>query len=188
MLNTGKLQAGQIIRDGGTLWRVNHVSECRAFITPLRKKDLKSNENAEHSTSGGVNISPTSMVEIIDDLETTQTLMEIEEAEREAREARRAIADQEREAAQAKPVKVEKPAAPKAPRGPRTVAGGWRVAEGVQPRPKDGTLGAAVYDYVLANAGQTTQQIVDALTAAGVTGALAAAVSRFNQAGVFVKE
>lgn len=194
MMNDGRLKAGQVIRTEGGLYRVAHSNECRARIVPLTKKAL---ETGREGTSGGDNIASTSYVEIIEDIERAKLEMELEATEKELAAAKREVQTRDRteahDTAAAKLAALEAEiasaeqtlgTAPKAPKttAPRVGTGaGWRLAPGEVPSYKEGSLAARVYAYIKEHPGQTTAEIV---VGVGGPGALAACVSRFNQAGI----
>jgi hypothetical protein len=169
MMNEGALKPGQIIQLPGdrVLWRVDHVNECRAYIFPLGKH------------SEGQNIAPTSLVQIVDDVARAREEAELEAVEAEILEMKRALDAP----VAAVPVPVRPVPRPKhGKREPVRPGGGWHM---VSPGSfKEGTLAEAVMMFIVANPGRSTAEIV-----AGVQeeGAVAACVSRFNQAGLIEK-
>lgn len=176
MMNQGTLKAGQIIRSGRQLYRVDMVNECRARIVPLAKRRVALPGGAEFEAERGcTSIAPTACVEIVTDLEAERDRIELEEAEAELAAARAELAASERPA----------DPAPAKPQAPRAAGAGWHPAPGAAPAFRDGTLAAAVWSCIAARPGQDTKAIVAAVRAEG---AVAACVSRFHQAGLIVKK
>lgn len=184
-MNEGMLTAGQVIRYGDELWRVDYVNDCRARIVPLNKRHVHLNDGREFDADrNGVSISPNSFVEIVTDIEQARTKIELEDAERELRAAKaevkaqasikQELEDAEVELAQAKQALA---AAPRA-----TTTGGWHWVGPATFKP--GSMGEAVSVYIQGHPGLSTAEIVAAAPAAG---AVAACVSRFFQAGLIKK-
>lgn len=119
---------------------------------------------------GPVNISPDSPLEVVTDIERAKDELELAATERELRELKAAS--------------VEPPPAPIIARKV-TTGTGWHAGPVVPPEYREGSLAQQVMDYILLNPGLTTAQIVEG---SGASGAVAACVSRFNQAGLIHKK
>ncbi len=178
------LQAGQVIRYGQALWRVDYVNEFRARIVPLTKRhvvikdDDGDEKRAFDSEQRGVNISPNSCLDVIIDVERAKDEIELRKAEMELAELQAALA---------RPLPAPKPApAPKAAQKPATLGvraakgGGWRVGPTPAPTFRDGSLAEMVMACIVAMPGADTKTLVAAVQAEGN---VAACISRFFQAG-----
>jgi hypothetical protein len=67
-MNTGLLIVGQVIKlSGPELFRVATVNECRARIVPIDRKPVTIKDKTFYPTAGGVDISPYSYVELIEE-------------------------------------------------------------------------------------------------------------------------
>lgn len=169
------LRKGEIVRYGSSLWRVDYVNECRARIVPLAKRHVVLADGREFEAErGGVNISPNSLLEVVEDLERTKLEIEMEEAERELAALK---AEAEREAA---PKPTARPGRATLAAG-RIHGQGWAIATAVA-----GLAGtkAAVYAFVAAHPGCLTKEVVVAGISAG---AVAACLDRFRKIGVVIK-
>jgi len=154
------LRTGQIVKmPDRTLWRVDYVNACRARVVPL-------------VPGRPIDISPGSPLEVVTDLERAKAELELAAAELELRELRQAAAA------------LEPPAPPAQRPVVARTSGGWHAGPGTAPDYREGSMAQQVMDYILLNPGQSTAQIV---AGCGVQGAVAACVSRFNQAGLIHK-
>ena len=190
------LKPGQVIRTGGALYRVDYVNTSRARIVPLAKRHVTLGDGREFDAERqGVNISPNAFVEVVDNIETARAAIELEEALAEVRAAERELAVASIPIAPARLAKTGRtgPTSVQASstqgalsptgRAPRT-SGGWHAVPDKIPEFKDGSLAQSVIDYILVHPGLTTAEIVAGVQAEG---AVAACVSRFNQAGIIKK-
>lgn len=185
-----RLKAGQVIRRGNELWRVAYVNDCRARIVPLSKKTVIIDGQSFEAARAGLDIAPHAWVEIVTDLDRARTEIELAETEAEIAAAKREMKDRERQEKEApqearlKQLEAEIAELEKKERAPRAPsAGGWYRTD-VPATFKPGSLGDTVMKYIVANPGQNTAQIVENVVA---NGAIAACVSRFNQAGLIEK-
>jgi hypothetical protein len=198
------LKVGDVVRMGDDLWKVEYVNECRARLVPVTTNQKP------------VNISPNSPIEVVSDYQRAVDEIELEQVERELCELRNAeILDRlsvDRAAAGvcrhcAGPIPcpsefgdVEVGMRRPAPRGGLIQAATrameaslgdrrryMRYFPGPKPWPmfKAGSLAMQVQAYIISHPGQTTAEIVEGV---GAAGAVAACVSRFNQAGFIHKE
>lgn len=175
------LQTGQVVRIANVLWRVEYVNECRARVVPLMKRTTILDDGTEQATIlSPHNISSHSIVQVVDDIEQARNEIDLEQAERELRIVKRQI---EREARTGSPPKPPAPAAQPAVRA--VIHGGWHLGPGAAPAFRTGSLAAQVMAYLIAHPGQDTKTIVATLQ---LDGAVAACLSRFNQAGLIHKE
>lgn len=186
------LHQGQVVRYGTTLYRVDYVNECRARIVPLAKRHVVLDDGREFDAveRGGLNISPNSPLEVVDDVERAKTEMELAKAERELRQlqaeqasiekAKLELVETERELAA---LKAERAALP--PPKPRAAAagGGWRIV-GALPETKPGSLKANVLAFLQAHPGAQTREVA---IPGATTGAVAACLDRFMKAGVIAR-
>jgi hypothetical protein len=203
MMNQTTLKAGLVIRYNGGLYRVDHCNQSRARILPLTRRQIEA-ESFDGEERGGVNISASACVDIVEDVSRASDELELRKTEFAIKklriEAEKATALAALVAA--KPAKGVKPAVPAATATkptngatkptmptktgtPRAEKGqGWvRSAKPVTPF-RAGSLAETVLAYISANPGLTTAAIV---TGVGIEGAIAACVSRFNQAGLIAK-
>lgn len=184
-----RLIVGQILRRGNELWRVVYVSDCRARIVPLSKR--KKDNDFDADERGGISIATNSWVEIVTDLDRVRTEIELAETEAEIRATKKELKNREQQATvDSQEEKLRKLEAEIAEleraekKSTRPVsAGGW-YRTNVEATFKPGSLGDTVMKFIVANPGQTTAQIVEGVVA---NGAIAACVSRFNQAGLIEK-
>lgn len=181
------LASGQIIRYGPALYRVEHVNLSRAYIVPLTKKQ-QNDPNADAGGRGGVSISPNSDVPIITDLQRALDEMELAAVEAEilATKAELARRDDPTVTTVTMPQTAPKPAPKAEPhrRMPVKPGGGWYLTDAATPSFKEGTLAEQVWLWIGTNPGKSTADIVAGVKA---TGAVAACVSRFHQAGLIEK-
>lgn len=165
------LKSGQVVRYGNELYRVDMVNECRARIVPLSKRHVTLTNGREFDAErGGVNISPNSPLDLIDDIEAERDRIELAKTEAELAQLK---AEQAREARVVKPAII----AVKPTRA--ASSGGWIVGNAAAF--KSDSLASVVMAYIAANPGQTTKQIVEGVDRPE---AVAACVSRFHQAGL----
>ncbi len=191
------MKVGQVVRYGDALWRVDYINECRARIVPLAKRHVILADGREFDAErGGVNISPNSPLEVVEDIERTKLEIELEETERELAALK---AEAEREAkriealAKAEAVRQAKAIAKATPTARQGTAGlapagrsamGWQL--GAVPAGAVYTgLKALVIAQVTAHPGASTKAI-----AAGISehsaGAVAACLDRFRKIGVVI--
>lgn len=179
------LIAGQIIRYGRALYRVEYVNDCRAKVVPLAKRHVELPDGREFDADrSGVNISPNSIVEVIEDLDRAKDEIALEEVEEELAAAKAELA--KRSVTTVTPPERPSKSVPRPVSAPRTriQGGGWHRAPAAAPAFKDGTLAAQVWAWIGEHPGQSTAEIVDGVK---VKGAVAACVSRFHQAGLIEK-
>jgi len=211
-----RLQVGQIIRYGPTLWRVDYVNECRARIVPLNKQlavpdavDDVETERKHRVTAEryGVNISANSIVTVVTDLERAKAELELAEAEREVKTWRNelaqrdadedelAIAERELEALRRKALHEHIDNA-------LTVPKATRLADGSVPRTAPAGKGWYLIDgqwpetkpgslkaQVLAYLKASPGRAAKDITIAGFTaGAIAACLDRFMKSGVLIRK
>lgn len=183
MIAPTPLRPGIVIKYDASLWRVEHVNECRAHIIPLSKR------SDTDSGGRGVSIGTNSYVEMVDDLERARTEIELMEAEKDLADARKALdgqktlaqelAEAERELAA---LKAQSPVVTVVSRGSKQA---WKI-KGVVPFAAQGTLKALVLDFVRKHAGSDTRAVASAIK--GHTGgAVAACLDRFWKSGVLTK-
>ncbi len=177
MMNNTTLRAGMTIKYEDSLWRVEHCNYSRARIMPLSKRSLEAEEH------GGVSISSSAMVDIVEDVAATMDEIELARAEAEL-EALRKEAAMAAAVTVAPPVPAAKPAAPvgavRATRGQ-----GWQRS-GKAASFRSGSIAEVVLAFITRNPGMTALQIaecVDANNAASIK----AYVSRFYHEGLLVK-
>ena len=195
----GQLTAGSVIKYGGALYRVDFVNACRARIVPLSNKIASVDEFDVEAIKGvrGISISASSCVEVVTDLERARDQIELYHAQRELAAAQAEMDDLEKTALQLKEAEAAlaqarseagiRAAARKAMparTSPRGASGGWFPGPEPWPAFKAGTMADTVREYICAHPGQSTAEIVDGLK---IEGAVAACVSRFNQAGFIHK-
>ena len=186
------LITGQVVRYASALWRVDYVNSSRARLVPLAKRHvvLADDEGGVKrefdSEQRGVNISPDSPLEVVEDIERTKMQIELEETERELA-ALKAEAEREAKAEAARAAKAQA----KARQGTAQAASGVRTSAewAIGPTAVEGPLSAtkaAVFAFVSAHPGASTKAV-----AAGCTehsaGAVAACLDRFRKAGHLVK-
>jgi hypothetical protein len=181
------LQAGQVIRLGAVLYRVEYVNACRARAIPLAKRHVVLKDGHEFdSEQRGVNISPDSLVEIVDDVERVRTEIELTQAEAELAGLRKMtktaadLAQAEAELAELRKEAVSTAAATRKP-----TAGGWSLVPGQVARYEVGSLKAEVVGFLEKNPGADTKTVAAAMSA--TPGAVAACLDRFRKAGVVIK-
>lgn len=200
------LQPGQTVKMANALWRVDYVNDCRARLIPLGKRHVLLEDGTEFDTEGrAVNVSPNSLLEVVDDLQRARDELELREAERElarlrAEEARgtsevaaleRELLELRRQAgASGEPATVATPGT-KAPGNERDGAR-WRMAQAA-PWAAEGTLKACLLKLVAGEAGRTTRQLhalvkVTKGLEKTSAGAVAACLDRLWDAGVLTKE
>ena len=194
------LKAGQVVRIGSGLFKVDFINACRARVVPLGSRKVTRTDGSEFYLREQ-SISANAPLEIIDDIEAARAKIELEDAEREVKLARKEIisereqreqdvADLAAAEAELAALRAHPAAAAPAPKRPPTSpasgsgGGGWLVGPTPAPAFRAGTLAAQVMAYIVANPGQSTKDIVDGVP---VDGAVAACVSRFNQAGYIHK-
>lgn len=183
LMNEGRLRAGQIIKYDLGLWRVDYVNNSRARIIPLAKRHVLLKDGREFEAErGGVNISPRSFVELIENLDRAADEMQLAEAEKEVAEARREIEEEARLAAELVEAEAELEEARR--EAVATVAvskpGGWRsTALGAF---REGTLAAEVQAYVVAHPGCSAAEVAMMVQGKGNT---TACLTRYARSGIF---
>lgn len=169
------LHAGQVVRYGDALWRVDYVNDCRARIVPLLKRHLA--DDFDTTEQRGVNVSPNSTLEVVTDIDRVKTEIELAVTERELAEVKAELAKEAKRAAV--PTLAPKPApAPKAPRG-----AGWHLTDLV-PDVQPGSLKESVLLFLAAHPGASTKEVV---IEGATPGAVAACLDRFMKAGVVIR-
>lgn len=179
------LIAGQIIKYGPALYKVEHVNECRAYIVPLTKKQIEKLDG-ESSNQRGVSIAANSYVQIITDLERARDEMELAAAESEIAAAKAELAERERSVTSVTPPEKSLPKAVPHRRQPVRPGGGWFI-KAARPEFKAGTFAASIWTIIEEYPGLPTTDIVETAEQLGLQGAAAACVSRFHQAGLIEK-
>lgn len=175
---------GQIVRYERALWRVDFVNDCRARIVPLTKRHVVlldeegGVKRAFDSEVRGVNISPNSALDIVEDVERAKDEIELAAVEEELREVKAALAQADRPAPL--PGRLAPPPAPRTP----TTGSGWRVTAKIPAPFRHGSLAAEVMARIKAEPGLDTKALVAVIKGSGN---VAACVSRFHQAGLIEK-
>lgn len=171
------LHAGQVVRYGDALWRVDYVNDCRARIVPLLKRHILE-EGVDYSAEQrGVNVSPNSTLEVVTDIDRVKTEIELAVTERELAEVKAELAKEAKRAALSTPAPKPAPT-PKAPRG-----AGWHLTDLV-PDVNPGSLKESVLLFLAAHPGSSTKEVV---IEGATPGAVAACLDRFMKAGVVVR-
>lgn len=206
------LQAGQMVKLGAVLYRVEHVNASRAYIVPLAKRHVVLADGSEFDSTDrkGVSISPDSLVEIVNDVARARDEVELEEAESAVRALKARLAEEERiarggeeararrvarEAGKAQAIK-EADAADKelkarlAKAQAEVRAAGrskhtWCMAPGRGETYEPGSLKAEVTTFLTSHAGAGTAEVAAACS--GTLGAVTACLDRFWKAGVVIK-
>ena len=179
------MTVGTIVRmPDRTLWRVDFVNACRARLIPLAKRHVILADGSEFDASrGAINISPDSPLEVITDVERAKDEQALAEAEREERELKVALRQANAPVVKhTTTVMVTKVKAPSIGDSRRYMK--WQLGPVLAPAFKKGTLAEQVFSYITSHPGQTTAEIVEGVLS---DAAVAACVSRFNQAGYIHK-
>lgn len=180
MMNQTTLRAGMVIQYDGGLWRIDHCNQSRARIVPLTKRQIET-ESFTGDDRGGVSISASACVEVVDNVTEAADRMELAREEAELRKLKLELAAEERKVT----MPVAKPTARAATSDVRAVKGqGWVRSSKPVNAFRAGSLAEGVLAFIVANPGMTTAQIVESV---GIEGAIAACVSRFTQAGLIIK-
>lgn len=187
------LHAGQIVRYGPQLWRVDYVNECRARLLPLIKRDV-ANLNAEDKDDRrGINVSPNSELPIVTNIDLAKDELDVANAERDLARLKHDLAKAEQQEAD-RQAAIEKRAAKHQPKVEHPVsvastgrASGitWSVGDGPKPETKEGSLKALVLAYLAQHPGSPTKEVAAAMPAEPP--AVAACLDRFWKAGVIVR-
>lgn len=175
------LKLGQVVRYDKALWRVDYVNDCRARLVPLVKRHIEIDGHAFEGEQRGVNVSPNSFLEVVEDLERARDELELAAAERQLAQAQAALARATTpvEGLKTAPTKTTSKAT-----GPeRAPPVGWRWHRVADQAPECKDLKKAVLDFVAAHAGATTKEVAAAMTEA-TGGAVAACLDRFHKAGI----
>lgn len=202
------LQLNQVVRYSGALWRVDFVNDCRARIVPLTKSHVEITDDEGNIVRSfdrmgrGINISPDSVLDIVDDPERASDEMELARVERELKQARAELLREQARSASGKKIILANAAMPA--RAP----GDWKpIAAGTGPAPpsgwhwhptaplerwlgdlKEGSLKMDVLILVTAEPGRTTKEIAVALADTASSGAVAACLDRFHKSGVLRRD
>lgn len=201
------LKAGQTVRLGTALYRVDHVNASRAYLLPLAKRHVVLADGSDFDSYDrrGISVSPDSFLEEVHDSARARDEIELQEAESEIKALKAKLAEEERinkRAAQAKAGRlareakavVAKPEAatkPQATTKPEALATGrskhtWCMAPGRGEKYEAGSLKEEVTTFLASHPGAGTAEVAAACH--GTAGAVTACLDRFWKAGVVIKE
>lgn len=180
------MQPGQVVRYENELWRVEYVNPSRAYLLPLARRTviIRNDEGAEkrrfEGGQRGVNVSPNSVLDIVEDPERARAEQELAEAEEELRQLR----------AEAARAPAERASGDWRPHGHAVVlharpGAGWHLLRTEEVAP--GSLKAAVLGFLAAHPGSQTR-VVAAACPGSSAGAVAACLDRFLKAGVVTRK